>query len=354
MGVIEDDAELVGGGVGEVVGGEFAEGGGEGFRGAGGLGGVGVGLELVFAGPGVGEDGEEFRGGLEQDGEKNQSGVGGDVRYPEGIVELAGEGALWIGGEADEEEDERHLEDADGEALADVAEAEMADLMGEDGEQLGGGGFFREGVEEGDFLVFPEAGEVGVGLGGALRSVDFIDAFERESAFDAEGMDRVLEGAVGHGGELVEERQDEGRGEIGEDELERGDKGPCPEPCVWDCIEDPEDAGGERQAEDGGESEAFDPVRNEGGGGGFVETEFLLDDEGLVPIEGQGDEVLREEQGGEEGESGDDRVFGKRAGQGVEEREAAEPPEGEQEGERDAGAEDVEAGIDREVGSGAV
>lgn len=35
MGVVEEDAELVWGGVGEVVGGEFFEGGGEGFGGSG-------------------------------------------------------------------------------------------------------------------------------------------------------------------------------------------------------------------------------------------------------------------------------------------------------------------------------
>ena len=66
MGVVQDDAELMGSGVGEVVGGEFPEGGGEGFGGAGGTGGVGVGLELVFAGPSVGEDGEELGGGFYQ------------------------------------------------------------------------------------------------------------------------------------------------------------------------------------------------------------------------------------------------------------------------------------------------
>ena len=43
-----------------MVGGEFFEGGGQGFWGAGGFGGVGIGFELVFAGPCVGEDGEEF------------------------------------------------------------------------------------------------------------------------------------------------------------------------------------------------------------------------------------------------------------------------------------------------------
>ena len=81
----------------------------------------------------------------------------------------------------------------------------MADLMGEDGEQLGLSRFFRECIEEGDLFVFPEAGEVGVGLGGALRTVDDEDAFQRESSFHAEGVDAVLEFAVRHGCELVEE-----------------------------------------------------------------------------------------------------------------------------------------------------
>ena len=133
MGVVEDNAEFVGGGVGEVVGGEFFEGGGEGLGIAGGSGGVGVGLELVFARPCVGEEGEELGDWLEEEGEKDEASVGGDFRDAEGVVQLAGESAVWVGGEADEEENERHLEDADGEALPDVAEAEVADLVGEDG-----------------------------------------------------------------------------------------------------------------------------------------------------------------------------------------------------------------------------
>ena len=133
MGVVEDDAEFVGGGVGEVIGGEFLEGGAEGLWFAGGLGGVGVGLELVFAGPGVGEEGEDFRGGLEEEGEKYEAGVRGDFLDEEGIVQQAGKGASGVGGEADEEKDERHLEDTDGEALFDVTKTKVADLMGKDG-----------------------------------------------------------------------------------------------------------------------------------------------------------------------------------------------------------------------------
>lgn len=63
--------------------------------------------------------------------------MGGDGGDAEGLMEEVCEGAIGVGGEADEEKDEGHLGKADGEALFDVAEAEVADFVGEDGEDFG-------------------------------------------------------------------------------------------------------------------------------------------------------------------------------------------------------------------------
>ncbi len=162
----------------------------------------------MFAGPSVGEDGEGFADGFEEEGEEDEAGVWGDGGDAEGIVEVAGEGASGVGGEAEEEEDDAHLEDADGEALADVVAAEVADFMGEDAEEFGGVVFFDEGVVEGDFLAFSEAGEEGVGFGGAFGAVHHEDAVEWESAALAELLDGGFEFAFGHGGEFVVEGHD--------------------------------------------------------------------------------------------------------------------------------------------------
>ena len=84
----------------------------------------------------------------------------------------------------------------------------MADLMGEDAEQLRLAAFLDESVEEGDLLALAEAGEEGIRLGRALRAVHHEDAGERERAFHAEGFDFLLQLTVRHGGEFVKQRHD--------------------------------------------------------------------------------------------------------------------------------------------------
>ena len=66
-------------------------------------------------------------------------------------------------------------------------------------------------------------------------------------------LDGLARSFTGSRGELVEERHDERRREIGEHELECGEQAPGPEPGVCDISEDPQDARGEGQAERGGE-----------------------------------------------------------------------------------------------------
>ena len=94
--------------------------------------------------------------------------------------------ALWVGGEADEEKDRGGLDDAGGEALLDMAAAEVADFVGEHGNEFGRGAFFDERVEEGDLAIFSEAGEKRVGLGRALRAIHDEDVLHWKSAAVAE------------------------------------------------------------------------------------------------------------------------------------------------------------------------
>lgn len=150
--------------------------------------------------------------------------MGCDFFHEEGLVEHLREGAVRIGGQADEEEDECHLENADEHALFDMAEAEVPDFVGENGEDLLVAGFLDESIEECDFLMFPESGEVGVGLGGAFRSIDDEYSLEWESAFFTERFDFGFELSVFHRGEFVEEWKYERRGQVGEEELENGDE----------------------------------------------------------------------------------------------------------------------------------
>ena len=73
MRVIENDAELVRGEVGEIVDGEFLEGGNEVGRRLLGFGGVGVGFKLVLARPGVENHAEQPVHRAEENAEEDEA-----------------------------------------------------------------------------------------------------------------------------------------------------------------------------------------------------------------------------------------------------------------------------------------
>lgn len=103
---------------------------------AGDFGSVGVRFEFVFARPGVGKNAQHSADWFHQNHEKHDADVRADGFHTEGLMEEAGKIPVPIGGEADEEKDDGCLENADGEALADVAFAEVADFVSEYGEEF--------------------------------------------------------------------------------------------------------------------------------------------------------------------------------------------------------------------------
>ncbi len=332
-----------------MIGGHFFQRLAEGRAVAGDFRGVGVRLEFVAARPGVGEHAEHLADGFQQDAEKDQSDVRGNLIHPEGVEQQAGEFPVGIGGETQQEEDHRGLQDAHGEALLDVAAAEMADFMGEHAEQFRLAAFLDQCVEQGDFLALAEAGEKRVRLGRAFGAVHHEYSGQREAAFFAERFDFLFQLAIRHGRELVEQRHDQRRREVGEDQLEGGHHGPRPQPGVGDVAENPQHRGPERQADHGGEHQTLEPVHDEGGGRGAVESEFLLDDEGVINRERQGNQALAEEQQRQENQARDHGRGRERARQPVQPAEAAQRPECQQHHQRDRGLEDVETGVDPQV-----
>ena len=246
----------------------------------------------MLARPGIEYERENSRYRFKQDGEEDQSDMWGDMTHTEGIEEDARELAIGIGGEAEEEKDHGGLDDAGDQALFDMAALEVADFVSQHTEELRGAALIDQGIEKRDFLAFAQAGEKRIGLARAFRAVHDEDAVERESAAFAEGFDCVLQFALGHRGELVEQRHDQRGCEPGEQELDGSDDNPCPEPGVVDALENPQDGGREGQADDGCQQQGFEPIDNEGGFGRSVEAEFFLNDEGFVGREWDADEGL--------------------------------------------------------------
>ena len=70
---------------------------------------------------------------------------------------------------------------------------------------------FNQGVEEDDLFRPGKAGEVGVGVGGALGAVDYLEFGEGEGEAGGEAFDGGFERAGGERGEFVEDGDDEDR-----------------------------------------------------------------------------------------------------------------------------------------------
>ena len=65
---------------------------------------------------------------------------------------------------------------------------------------------------------------------------------------------------------------------------------------MGDVSENPQHRGSERQADHGPERQSHQPVLDESGGRGAVKSEFLLDDEGVINRERQGNQALPQHQ----------------------------------------------------------
>src|SRR2546426_7302366 len=119
---------------------------------------------------------------------------------------------------------------------------------------------------------------------------------------------------------------------------------PAPEPrLAAGALEQPEDRGEKRPAEQHGEQGALQEIRPEDPRRGPVEAKALLDDERRPPAERQAHDHASESERPEVEEAGADGSEAEPAERAVEAAEAAGEPEGEQEGELDAGRDQPEA-----------
>ena len=156
--------------------------------------------------------------------------------------------------------------------------------------------------------------------------------------------------AAVEGRELVEERHDPGRRDELDGEHERGGGDPAPEPRQWPGpLEEREDDGQQRAAEQGGEHQALQGVGDERSHGRAVEAVAGLDDEGRVRAEGQAEHDRGESERADVEQSRYQRSVAESAQQGVEPGEAAREPEDEDDGQVESTPDQPEAGARRGV-----
>ncbi len=152
-----------------------------------------VGRELVAAGERVLEGLEKGLHEAKPEAEHHERAVGGGPEGEGGVEGGQGEA------EAQRVEEDPCAQDPEEEPGAHMVELEMAELVGQHGHDLPRAQGFEEGVEEHDPLVAEESGEVGVAVGGSARRVHHEKAARPEARPLRQGLDRVLELALGQG-----------------------------------------------------------------------------------------------------------------------------------------------------------
>lgn len=130
-----------------------------------------------------------------------------DQQYCETVVDFVETELRIQGGGADckpcENREKPHLQDGDELTLQGVLVHAVPELVGEDGADLIGRKLVDEGIVEDDGFGFAEAGEVGVGLGGAAGAVHHLDGAHVVAVLRKKRRELVPKLALLKGRELV-------------------------------------------------------------------------------------------------------------------------------------------------------
>lgn len=129
---------------------------------------VGIRFKLMLAAGHIRQHRQQSAHGGEEDGEEKETSINRYVIDLEGGEQFLGYRAVRRGKEPKEIEDDCSLENAYDHALDDMLAFEVTDFMSQHTDESSGGVVFDQGVEEGDFFIFPEACEEGIGFGRAF------------------------------------------------------------------------------------------------------------------------------------------------------------------------------------------
>src|SRR5262249_41759900 len=246
--------------------------------------------------------------------------------------------------EAEQQEHRAEVQDAERHAARDGPTLPVSDLVRHHGHPRARVERAEQRVEQRDPAVPSEAGEEGVALRRAARSVDDVHVGERKADRTPVVENGVTQAAGGERREATEERHDPRR----RDELDHDDSdgaespSPGPGPRAG-LLEEPEDGRQERSPEHESDEQSVHPVGYERGDGGPVEPEALLDHEGRPRREGKPHQDAREPERADEGEAGHDGSEAEGPRAPVDPAEAAAEPEEEEDQQLYAGRDGGEA-----------
>lgn len=213
-----------------------------------------IGLELVPARVGLNREREGETDGCIRDPKQQEA----DIRRGSGYVKRLEQAGI-TQDEREQEENDPDLRDSECELLEDVLLLEMADLVRDHCHNLVRRVLLDQRIEERDTLPLPEPGQERIGLGGALRSVNNEDIFEREALATRIGQHRPLELSVPERLKFVEERHDPGRCDELDTDKKRGRHTKAPQPGrVARPVENPQDSRQQRSPEHDEQQQALE------------------------------------------------------------------------------------------------
>ncbi len=171
----------------------------------------------------------------------------------------------------------------DAKELGGVAQAPVAELMGENSHNLLSLALLNQGVIDDNMLLPRETKEVGIAMGAALAAVNHIQLMQRELELLGQGLDVGLELAFLQGRQLVEEGQN-GNGVDGnhEDLETSGEQPEIVEELVARLLDDGKETGENGRGKNEGDEVGLDHIRDKDLGRLLVEAELLFQNERVV------------------------------------------------------------------------
>ncbi len=182
----------------------------------------------------------------------------------------------------------RRFEDA----LGDMAEFIMAELMRENRKDFFLALFLQKRIEEDDTLGLAETGEISIAMRRSFRRIHDEEAFGFESAFGEKRFDMLLESRIRHGREFVEQWRDEGRIDDEHRQHHHHEAGPAEEPPkMGHRMLESEEAIEQRNGQDELKRDALDLVAKKHPRRRSVEAELGLEPKGADDREGKIEDI---------------------------------------------------------------
>lgn len=170
-----------------------------------------------------------------------------------------------------------------------MAKTPVTKLMGQDSNHFFRLALLNQGIIDNNVLLPRQAVEVGIAVSTALAAIDNIQLVEREIQLLSKSLDASLQITRLKRRELVEQREDDDRvNGDGKDLDEDGEEPQVVEERVASLLDDLQNSADDRSSQHNTQRLALDHIRNPQFERLLVESEFLLEDEGLVVRHGQG------------------------------------------------------------------